>query len=153
MTSFNHYALGSVAGWMHSHILGLQVRVAGWKEFFVNPVPGGNLKWAEGGLASPYGKIWVTWRIRSVTRQDSGTKERFWIEVTAPPNTRAHVHLPTDTEVLTVVGSGVHTWEVEFVDDNVWPPEPIIAPNVPVTDGDLDYFDDALPCPWEDVVN
>ena len=140
MTSFNHYALGSVAGWMHNHILGLQVKEAGWKEFMVSPSPGGNLKCAEGARVSPYGRIDVKWKVK--------TDGKFWIEVIVPPNTKAHVQLPGDEGVKAIVGSGVHTWEVDLIADESWPPEPIIAPGVPVGKDELKYFDEALPCPW-----
>ncbi len=33
MTSFNHYALGSVADWMHANIGGITPIEAGWKSF------------------------------------------------------------------------------------------------------------------------
>ena len=55
MTSFNHYALGSVADWMHQNILGLQVKEPGWREFIVHPRPGGNIRCAEGEHVSSYG--------------------------------------------------------------------------------------------------
>ena len=43
MTSFNHYALGSVAEWMHAHIGGLETIEPGWKKFRVAPIVGGGL--------------------------------------------------------------------------------------------------------------
>lgn len=145
MTSFNHYALGAVAGWMHGNILGLQIREPGWKSFDVKVLPGGNLKWAEGSHESPHGLIAVRWQIK----HGAGEEERFWLEVRVPPNTTAHVHVP-GVEGVEVVGSGLHVWEVEYNDARDWPPEPIIAANVPVLEGELAYFDEVLPCPWDE---
>ena len=142
MTSFNHYAFGAVAGWMHENILGLQIREPGWKVFDVKIVPGGNLKWAEGTHETPYGLITVRWRIDE-------SEATFKLDLRVPPNTTAHVHFP-GTDGVEQVGSGQHTWRFDYVDPGEWPPEPIIAPGVPVAESELAYFDEVLPCPWID---
>ena len=43
MTSFNHYALGSVADWLHRTIGGLAPLEPGYRRFRVAPRPGGGL--------------------------------------------------------------------------------------------------------------
>ncbi len=126
MTSFNHYALGAVAGWMHGVILGLSIVEPGWKVFRVEPVPGGNLKWAEGRYLSGYGQCAVRWEIRE--------EQWFWLRVKVPPNTEAFVKLPGSSDVR-MVGSGIHTWEVRYSADP-WPPRAIFPPTM-VSDDQL----------------
>lgn len=63
MTSFNHYALGAVADWMHCVIGGIRALQPGWKEFEIAPKPGGGITSAHVSHASPYGVINVSWRI------------------------------------------------------------------------------------------
>jgi alpha-L-rhamnosidase len=129
MTSFNHYALGAVAGWMHGVILGLGTVEPGWKVFRVEPVPGAKLKWAEGRYTSGYGECAVRWEIRS---GEGG--EVFWMRVKVPPNTKVQVKLPGSDDVK-VVGSGIYTWEVPHKAE-LWPPRAIYPPMI-VADDDL----------------
>jgi alpha-L-rhamnosidase len=129
MTSFNHYALGAVAGWMHGAVLGLGVVEPGWKVFRVEPVPGAKLKWAKGGYASGYGECAVRWEIRG---GEGG--EMFWMRVKVPPNTKGQVKLPGSDDVK-IVGSGIYTWEVPYQAEQ-WPPRAIYPPII-VADDDL----------------
>ena len=55
MTSFNHYALGSVADWLHRTIGGLAPLEPGYRRFRVAPRPGGGLIHAATSLETPYG--------------------------------------------------------------------------------------------------
>ena len=50
MTSFNHYALGAVADWMHRTIGGLAPLEPGYAKVLVAPRPGGGLTWCRAGL-------------------------------------------------------------------------------------------------------
>ena len=47
MTSFNHYAFGAVADWMHRVIGGLAPAAPGYRELRIEPRPGGGLTWAR----------------------------------------------------------------------------------------------------------
>lgn len=87
MNSFNHYAYGSVVGWFYDTIAGLKplAEHPGWQEFVIAPEPGGGLTHATASLNTPHGLIASGWR------QNADTLE---VEVTVPPNTRAHVTLP-----------------------------------------------------------
>ncbi len=87
MNSFNHYAYGSVVGWMYDTVAGLapEAAGAGWKRFTVAPTPGGGLTHARARLETPYGLAVSGWR------QDG---DRRTFEVVVPPNTTAQVHLP-----------------------------------------------------------
>ena len=62
MTSFNHYALGAVADWMHRTIGGITPLDPGYARVLVAPRPGGGLEWASTSLESRHGRIEVDWR-------------------------------------------------------------------------------------------
>ena len=40
MTSFNHYALGAVADWLHRRVAGLAPAAPGYRGILVRPLPG-----------------------------------------------------------------------------------------------------------------
>lgn len=61
MTSFNHYALGSVNDWAHSTIAGISPLEAGWKKILVAPRPGGDITHASAKHLTPYGPVEVSW--------------------------------------------------------------------------------------------
>lgn len=63
MTSFNHYALGSVAAWMHARIGGLEALEPGWRRFRVAPAIGGGLTHASTSHVTPYGTASVAWHL------------------------------------------------------------------------------------------
>lgn len=127
MTSFNHYALGSVASWMHSTILGFSPIEPGWSRFAVRPLPGGGLEWAEGSYLSGYGTCRVRWEVRGRKTESSkeGAPAMFWIRIEAPPNTFAEVTLPGQS-LRETLGSGCHEREVAYVPP-AWPPRAIYA--------------------------
>jgi alpha-L-rhamnosidase len=59
MTSFNHYALGAVADWMHRSVAGLAPAEPGYRHLLVRPRPGGALDWAKSRHETPYGEAAV----------------------------------------------------------------------------------------------
>lgn len=63
MTSFNHYALGAVADWMHRVIGGISPLAPGYASVLIAPVPGGGLTEAETALETPHGRIAVRWEL------------------------------------------------------------------------------------------
>ncbi len=85
MTSFNHYALGSVADWMHSTIGGLSALEPGYRRVLVAPRPGGGLTWARTSLDTPHGQAAVHWRL------DAG---ELTVDVTVPAGCTAVLRLP-----------------------------------------------------------
>ncbi|KAI0424429.1 glycoside hydrolase family 78 protein [Xylaria sp. FL1042] len=103
MTSFNHYAFGSVANWMFRTIGGLAPAEPGWKTIRVAPVPGGNLTEAKTTYRSPYGWVSTDWRVDA-----SG----FHLDLVVPPNAKAEVVLPGKTQKVMTVGSGTHSFKV-----------------------------------------
>lgn len=106
MTSFNHYAFGAVADWMHSRIGGLAPSDGGpgWKEVDVSPVPGGGITSAKASFLSGYGKVSTNWHV-------DPTDGSFHLALLVPPNARAVVTLPFSKKV-TRVKAGLH----RFVD-------------------------------------
>ena len=53
MTSFNHYALGAVADWLHRVVAGLAPAAPGYREILFRPRPGGGLTSAAGRARDP----------------------------------------------------------------------------------------------------
>ena len=102
MTSFNHYAFGAVAAYLHQRIAGLAPREPGYRSISVRPLPGRELTYARTRQLTPYGTAEVAW-----SRGDG----RFLLEVTVPSLVEAHVQLPGSTTVE-VVGAGQHRFEV-----------------------------------------
>lgn len=119
MTSFNHYALGSVADWMHTTIGGLKPLEAGWRRFLVAPIPGGEITFAKTTFCSPYGEIRCEWKI---------VDGQFEIMVQVPPNTTAEIVIEGMEKKS--VGSGVHEWKMPYVEHErpvLPPPHPFAA--------------------------
>ena len=125
MTSFNHYAYGAVAHWMHTVIGGLRPLVPGWKRFAVRPIPGGSVTHATQRYESPYGRIELAWKLL-----ESST--RLHLRLVVPPSTAATIELPGQADTREV-GCGIHEIEVPYTAP-VWPPLPIYAPFTPHDD-------------------
>ncbi|WP_406439912.1 glycoside hydrolase family 78 protein [Streptomyces sp. NBC_01613] len=117
MTSFNHYALGAVADWLHRTVAGLEAAEPGWRRLRIAPVPGGGLTFAKAAHDTPYGRAEAGWRIVDGT---------LVVEVLVPPNTRAEVQLPGDTEPFEV-GAGRRTFRRPYTAP-AWPPAAIRHP-------------------------
>jgi alpha-L-rhamnosidase len=85
--SLNHFSLGAVISFLHTHVAGIRLDDApAYRRFRVEPVPGGDLSWASARLESPYGPIETAWHL--------DRHRRFNLEVTVPPGTSADVRLP-----------------------------------------------------------
>lgn len=117
MTSFNHYALGSVANFLHAVVGGVSPLRAGWATFLVRPRPGGELRHAEVSYDGPRGRVAVRWEVGEAEPEEAAAAaatraatRAFQLRVEVPPNSRALVVLPWqqgegDGEW---VGSGTH---------------------------------------------
>lgn len=121
MTSFNHYALGSVASWLHEVVGGISMLEPGWKKFKVAPVPGGDLTSAKVSFQSPYGTIAVKWNLSE--------GQKLQLNVNVPPNTEAFVVLPGQKEADegNWVGSGHHEYDVSYQGPGKWPPRSMLT--------------------------
>jgi alpha-L-rhamnosidase len=119
MTSFNHYALGSVGAWLHSTVGGISPAEGGegWKAVKFEPIPGGTITNAEVMYRSPYGPVECKWKIEG---------GRFIMTAKIPPNSRGSIKLPGVEEVKEV-GSGTHEFETAYQEIE-WPPEAVYDP-------------------------
>jgi alpha-L-rhamnosidase len=63
MTSFNHYALGAVADFLHTAVAGLRRLPTGRPEYLFAPLPGGGLTHATATHLSPWGPVSCGWRL------------------------------------------------------------------------------------------
>ena len=120
MTSFNHYAFGAVADWLHRIVAGLAPAAPGYRRLLISPRPGGGLTRAAAAHDTPYGRASVEW-----TR----VGERLDVTVTVPPNTSAIVRLPSPVFEPLEVGSGRHVFSCAFraaADDPAPPRRPDI---------------------------
>ncbi|MBB4910996.1 glycoside hydrolase family 78 protein [Actinophytocola algeriensis] len=102
MTSFNHYALGAVADWLHRAVAGLAPASPGYRELLVRPRPRPALTWATARHDTPYGQAAVSWQ-----RADG----RFLLHVTVPVGATATVHVPGRHQPVWV-HHGRHDWDV-----------------------------------------
>jgi len=118
MTSFNHYALGAVADWLHRTVAGLAPAAPGYRRLRIAPRPLASLDHASARHRTPYGEAAVAWR-----------RDGDAVIVTAhvPANTTADVDLPG---LVTSVGPGSHEWRVAAASS----PE---RPALPGLDADL----------------
>ncbi|KAH7023857.1 alfa-L-rhamnosidase [Ilyonectria destructans] len=123
MTSFNHYALGAVADWMHSVMAGITSLGPGWKKIQIAPIPGGSVTSVKAKHLSPYGMIEVSWAIEG---------ELFTMTVKIPLNSVAAIKLPASTETVHV-GSGTHTFSAPY-EQPEWPILPFYRPFTPHDD-------------------
>lgn len=112
MTSFNHYALGAVASFLHSTVAGLKPLEPGYKRFLIQPLPGGTVTQATAHTITPYGKAAVSWSLSS---------DQLEVEFEVPPNTEAVVRL---SDVEEIVGSGRYSRTVRYEANGEWPPAP-----------------------------
>ena len=110
MTSFNHYALGAVADWMHRTIGGLSPAEPGYHRLLISPRPGGGITNAQVRYVTPYGPAECTWKIE---------QGQFTLDVKIPPNTTAQVELPDKNQPVIEVGSGSWRWSVPYQDPDV----------------------------------
>ena len=62
MTSFNHYALGAVADWLHRTVAGLAPDEPGYRRIRIAPRPLRELDHASARHVTPYGPASVAWR-------------------------------------------------------------------------------------------
>jgi alpha-L-rhamnosidase len=116
MTSFNHYALGAVADFMHRVVAGLAPAAPGYSKLRIAPQPGAGLRSASASHMTPYGHASSSW-----TR--TGTS--FELRVTVPNGCTAAVILPGGANE-TRIAAGSHVFKSEFrsPEDDPAIPEP-----------------------------
>ncbi|BCW06055.1 family 78 glycoside hydrolase catalytic domain [Arthrobacter sp. NtRootA1] len=109
MTSFNHYALGAVADWLHRTVAGLAPAAPGYRKIIVQPRPTAALTSAAARHLTPYGEASVQWR---------RVGGKLILDVAVPVGTTAVVHVP-GTTVPEVVPHGTHTWTAADPSPNI----------------------------------
>jgi alpha-L-rhamnosidase len=103
MNSFNHYALGAVADWLHRSVAGLAPAEPGYRRLLIRPLPGPGLDHATARHDTPYGRAEAGWR------RDG---DELVVQAVVPTGTTATVELPDGSEPLEV-SSGTHEWRVQ----------------------------------------
>lgn len=101
MVSFNHYAYGAVADFLHQRVAGLAPDPSrpGYGRVLVAPSPGGGLSRAMASHRSRYGPVAVSW--------DRDHHAAFHLAVSLPPGTSAEIRLPSGDSPFEVT-SGQH---------------------------------------------
>ncbi|WP_311243594.1 family 78 glycoside hydrolase catalytic domain [Microbacterium sp. WCS2018Hpa-23] len=107
MTSFNHYAFGAVADWMHRSVAGIAPLEPGYRRILFAPQPGGGLTWAEASLDTRHGRASVRWDIE-------GSELR--VEISVPDGTDAVLRIPGLEDES--VGAGTHTRRADVLRSN-----------------------------------
>jgi alpha-L-rhamnosidase len=105
--SHNHYALGSVAGWLTEGLGGLSPAAPGYRHIRISPVVAEQLDHAESSVETPFGTARSRWR---------RVENTVVLEVTVPAGATAEVGGPwTDqgNEAPLMLGSGCHTFIVQ----------------------------------------
>jgi alpha-L-rhamnosidase len=85
MTSFNHYALGAVADWMHRTVAGIAPLSPGYDQVLFAPRPGGDLTWAAASLETRHGLVAIRWSL---------TDGVLSVDTTLPPGVTGVLSLP-----------------------------------------------------------
>ncbi|BBH63318.1 alpha-L-rhamnosidase [Actinoplanes sp. OR16] len=102
MTSFNHYALGAVADWLHRTVAGLAPAAPGYRRLLIRPRPAAELTRAAARHLTPYGEASVAW-------ERAGGQLRLTVRV--PVGATAEVHVP-GAGAPEQVTHGEHRWTV-----------------------------------------
>lgn len=85
MTSFNHYALGSVSGWLHKRVAGISPLEPGFKRILFNPHPDPRMPSASATHKTPYGQASISWAVQGTS---------ISIELEVPVGTEGVLDLP-----------------------------------------------------------
>jgi alpha-L-rhamnosidase len=125
MTSFNHYALGAVADWLHRTVAGLAPAEPGYRKIGIQPRPGGGIHQASARLLTPYGLAECKWSIEGQT---------ITINITVPPNVKAIISLPGKEGERLEVDSGRHSWSYPYQDPDAREPLSIDDPISEIAD-------------------
>ena len=103
MTSFNHYALGAVADWLHKVVAGIDALEPGFGRIRIAPQPGGGLSYAKSSLITPHGEVSSSWQVEG---------DQLTLDVVVPNGSTAEVQLPgRDAEV---VSGGSHQFTAKL---------------------------------------
>ena len=108
MNSFNHYAYGSVIGWMFETMAGISPAEPGFEKILIAPEPDCRI-----GVKASYDSV------RGTIKAESKITDGVWVyECTLPENTAAEIRLPVRSRNrFTVNGTDVR--DVETASDGI----------------------------------
>ena len=89
VASQNHFALGSICGFLFRRVAGIAEAAPGFETIVVRPLLDSRLKRGGGDYDSIMGRISTAW-----SQEDNGS---FHLRVTIPANATAFIHLPAGT--------------------------------------------------------
>jgi alpha-L-rhamnosidase len=96
MNSYNHYALGAVAGFLFRRVAGIEPAAPGFREILVKPVLDPRVTKAGADYDSVLGRISTDWTW--------SPGERFDLTLTVPPGAIARIELPEALGAVSVDG-------------------------------------------------
>jgi alpha-L-rhamnosidase len=106
MTSFNHYAYGSVGAWLYRSLVGIgpDADHPGYRVIEFRPQPGGGLTWAEAAIETPFGRAAIRWDVRDSTLD---------LRLEIPPGAQGRLQFPSGWSSVegkphVLLGSGSH---------------------------------------------
>lgn len=102
MTSFNHYAFGAVADWLHRTVAGIAPASPGYARVLIAPRPGLGITWATASLATRHGRVAVRWELDG---------ERLALDIELPDGITAVLDLADRPTVE--LAHGTHHLELE----------------------------------------
>lgn len=118
MTSFNHYAFGSIAKLMYERVAGLQRLEPGWKRFRFAPCIGAEFSQASASHVTPQGPVACSWEI--IAPGDGS--HTIQMNVSVPHNTICEVIFPDGSAVdKEIVGYGEWSFKRTFRRNYEWP--------------------------------
>lgn len=99
--SWNHFMMGQIEEWFYKSLAGIKpdMNAPGFKHFFIEPAPVGDLTFVNASYMSMYGLIESKWKIEN---------NRFEIQITVPVNTTATLKLPGREKKVVKLDSGKH---------------------------------------------
>ncbi|MBS4455308.1 family 78 glycoside hydrolase catalytic domain [Tuanshanicoccus lijuaniae] len=106
MISYNHYASGAVGDFLYKRVAGIEATVAGYREFEVNPIIGGELTYTNAHVETPYGVIRSYWRLEG---------DYVHMEIDVPVGTVCHVKL--NNQSVETVSHGHHVFTVPYYNE------------------------------------
>ena len=111
MTSFNHYAYGSVGAWLYRTLAGIAPGEPGYATIDFAPQPPRGLRWAQAENKTPFGPLAIRW--------DQG-ETTLDVEMQVPPGSRGRFRAPDGWQLPkadeTEFGSGTHRLKLERKD-------------------------------------
>ncbi|KFX91577.1 hypothetical protein V490_05830 [Pseudogymnoascus sp. VKM F-3557] len=122
MTSFNHYAFGAIAIFLHGRVAGLRRLAPGWTKCCFAPLVGADLERASVEHVTPFGVVSCAWE----TKKGGGGVDTIKIQVSVPYGVTLEVVVPQEKgEKTETVGVGEWVFESRLSRDYEWPIKPL----------------------------